>query len=1106
MKNFTPRKFYFILIFLFFSTVLFAQNIAINEIMSSNVTSVLDEDGTAQDWIELYNYGTETVSLNGFGLTDDPTILNKWTFPDVTLNANSYLLIWASSKNRIIIGQPLHTNFKISASEEIILTNSTGIVINSFPATVLPQNVSFGRQPNGTGTWMYFYQPTPNASNISVGLTELLVPPAFSQNSGVFSTPFDLTISHTNPNAVIIYTLDGSEPDINNLNGTNFQYKNQYPIEVNGTPGPFLSESYKSFQYSNPINIYDRSALPDKLTTKNSNQNPIYVPPVPVRKGTVLKAKCFVNGVGSTTVSRSYFVWSGGNPYSFPIISLQTQENNLFDYNIGTYTSGVDFDTWRANNPNNNQFYRPDWNNYARSGSLWEHPMNVEILNNSVSVLNQKGGYRIHGANSRTYVIKNLRLYASTDYEERGDFSKNLFTVPIFDAPNLSNNKFKRILLRGDGSGGSVAYDVVFNRLMQPLYNGLNRVQPAVHFVNGEYWGISAIRDYMDEYHYAYNFDLNKDNIAIVTCAGSNCGIDVGTVDDYSDYNDLQNYIINNDMANETFYTQVTSRLDIVSFIDHMVVQIYSGTNGYERSFWKARTPENGSYGDGKWRISVKDFDSALKTNEDWLAHWASIVGSPNEIMFTKLLANTSFKTKFINRFADMINSAFSTNNFLSVTNSVFDEVEPYLTENLNRNPSTDFYSVIDKQNLITYGNSHPVVQRNSIRTFFNIANNVNITLNVSDTSAGIIKMNTIDVSNATPGIAENPYPWTGIYFKNIPITCTAKAKQGYIFSHWSGDITGTNPEITFTPSEDKQVQANFILDPNGLDVVYFWYMSNAIPNNLPLQNLTSTYSSNNLTASLQFNSCLTGYPFTSTDTNWRTASMERRSAPTPLNYSSSANGDLLYDSGAMKGIQIKQPFKNGSLENILRIVFPTTGLQQIKISFAVETNGAANSLVFDYWNGTNWVNTGISNPITTIGVGYSLLEVNLNQVLLANNSAEFQFRIRFDGDNMFLSEGKRVQFNNIAIEAQQILAVQNVVDDLKFTAFPNPASTIVNVRSGETITNLELYNLYGQIVRTLSPNDSVFKVEIQDLPQGIYLLKAKSNGQKEKIIKIIKN
>ena len=1106
MNNYYTKKHFFFLLTFLFSITLFAQNIAVNEIMSSNVTSILDEDGSAQDWIELTNYGTEIVSLNGFGLTDDPTIPYKWTFPNVILNPNSYLLVWASSKNRIVVGQPLHTNFKISSNEQIILTNPMGILLSSAPATVLPQNVSLGRQPDGTGPYVYFYQSTPNASNSGIGLTELLIPPTFSQNSGVFTAPFDLTISHPNPNAVIIYTLDGSEPNINNLSGTNFQYKNIYPIEVNGSPGPFLSESYKSFQYLNPINIFDKSALPDKLTKKNSHQDAIYIPPIPVRKGMVLKAKSFVNGIGSTTVSKSYFVWSGGNPYNFPIVSLQTQENNLFDYNIGTYTSGIDFDTWRANNPDNTQSYRPDWNNYARSGSLWEYPMNVEVLNNSVSVLNQNAGYRIHGANSRTYVIKNLRFYADSNYEERGDFSCNLFNVPIFEAPNLSNNKFKRILLRGDGSGGSVAYDVVFNRLMQPIYNGVNRVQPVIHFINGEYWGISAMRDWMDEYHYANNFDLNKDNIAIVACGGSNCNLDVGVSADYDDYINLQNYITDNDMANENFYVQATNRLDIVSFIDHMVVEIYSGTNGYERSFWKTRTPENGGYGDGKWRTSIKDFDSALKTNEDWLAHWASIVGSPNEIMFTRLLANTGFKTHFINRFADLINSVFSTNNFSSVVNSTFDEVSPYLTENSNRNPATDFYAPIDKLNLISYGTEHPMVQRNSIRSFFNIANNVNIVLNVSDTSAGIIKINTIDVSNVTPGIAENPYPWTGIYFKNIPITLTAKAKQGYIFSHWSGDISGTNPEITFTPDGDKQVQANFILDPNGLNVVYFWFMNSTIPNNLPLQNLNATYSNNNLTASLQFNSCLAGYPFTLTDPNWRVAAMERKNAPTPLNYFSSANGDLPYDSGAMKGIQIKQPFKNGSLENVLRIVFSTTGLQQIKISFAVETDGAANALVFDYWDGTNWVNTGISNPTTAIGVGYSLVEVNLSQVLVANNQTGFQFRIRFDGSNMFLSEGKRVQFNNIAIEAQQILSVRNNDVDLKFTAYPNPASTFVNVKSSETITQLELYNLYGQIVRTLSPKTSTFKVDIQDLPQGIYLLKAKSEREKEKVIKIIKN
>lgn len=1105
MKIFSSKKCFILLFSFCFSIVINAQKIAFNEIMSSNTTSILDEDATHQDWIELYNYGTENVNLSGFGLTDDILLPFKWTFPNVTLNAKSYMLIWASDKNRVVVGQPYHTNFKLSATEALFLTNATGVLLNSVPATPLPQNVTFGRQPDGIGAFKYFYQPTPNASNTGTGLAELLAPPVFSQNSGVFTASFNLTISHPNPNAIIIYTTDGSEPNINNLNGTNFQYKNVYPIEVNGAPGPFLSESYRSFQYSNPINIYDKSPLPDKLTTKSSNQFPIYIPPIPVRKGTVLKAKAYVNGVGSATISRSFFVWPNGNPYNIPIISLQTQEDNLFDYNKGTYTAGVDFETWRKNNPDNNQFNRYEWNNYARSGSLWEYPVSVEVLNNSVSVLNQNAGYRIHGANSRTFVIKNLRLYADTDYEERGDFKQNLFTVPIFDAPNLSNDKFKQILMRGDGSG-TVANDVVFNKLMQPVYNGANRVQPVIHFINGEYWGISAIRDNMDEHHYANNFDLNKDNIAIVKCAGGNCDIDVGTVTDFADYDNLQSYIINNDMANESFYNQATARLDIVSFIDHMVLQIYSGNDGYERSFWKARTPENGSYGDGKWRTSVKDFDAALRTYKDWLKHWASVAGPPSEMMFTKLLANSSFKTKFVNRFADLINSVFSSNNFLSVTNKVFDELAPYLTENSNRNPSQNFYSAANKQNLISYGNDQPVVQRNSILSFFNIPNTANIQLDVSDNAAGFIKMNTIDVSNSTPGITANPYPWTGIYFNTIPVTLKANAKPGYVFSHWSGDISSINPEITFTPDSDRKLKANFILDVNGARVVYFWFMGTDIPNNLPLDRLTSSYSKNNFTAALQFDSCLSGYPFTSADINWRVAAMERRNAPTPLNYSSASNNDLPYDTGVMRGIQIKQPFKNGNLENMLRLVFPTTNLQQIKISFAVETDGAANLLIFDYWDGTKWTNTGISNPTETIGVGYKLVTINLSQVLVANNQSEFQFRIRFGGDNMFLSEGKRVQFNNIAIEGQNTLSVQNFENDMTFLAYPNPTIYEVNLQSSEQINEVQLYNLQGQVVRALKPNSLNFKIDMLDLPQGIYLLKATSEIKKEKIIKIVKN
>lgn len=397
-------------------------------------------------------------------------------------------------------------------------------------------------------------------------------------------------------------------------------------------------------------------------------------------------------------------------------------------------------------------------------------------------------------------------------------------------------------------------------------------------------------------------------------------------------------------------------------------------------------------------------------------------------------------------------------------------------------------------------------MQRNSIKTFFNIANTVDITISLSNNDAGTVKMNTIDITSDTPGILENPYPWTGIYFQNIPVTVKAKANPGFVFSHWSGDVTGTTEEVTFTPSANQQIQANFIPDGEALDLVYFWFFDGDIPNNTPLQSLNATYASNNLTASLQYDSCLVGYPFTSADTNWRKASMERKNAPTAVNYFEAGNENLPYASGSMKGIQIKQPFQDGTLENTLRMVFPTTNLEQIKISFAVENDGAANGLVFDYWNGTEWTNTGIANPSVVIGTGYSAVGIDLSSVVLANNQTSFQFRIRFTGDNMFASDGNEVLFNNFAVEGQTVLSTPNLTRELKFTAYPNPSQTVVNINSSEQISVLELYNLYGQRVLQMQPNSTSYSIDIQNLPVGVYLLKAISDKQKEKVVKIIKN
>ena len=97
-----------------------AADIFISEFLASNDDGLLDEDGDSSDWIELFNAGPDDVDLGEYFLTDDDAELDKWAFPNQLLRADNFLLVFASDKDRAIVDQPLHTNFRLGASGEYL--------------------------------------------------------------------------------------------------------------------------------------------------------------------------------------------------------------------------------------------------------------------------------------------------------------------------------------------------------------------------------------------------------------------------------------------------------------------------------------------------------------------------------------------------------------------------------------------------------------------------------------------------------------------------------------------------------------------------------------------------------------------------------------------------------------------------------------------------------------------------------------------------------------------------------------------------------------------------------------------------------------------------
>ncbi len=191
--------------------------VIINEIMAENVGGVTDEDGEAVDWIELYNPGTQAVELRGWGLTDDLTRPHQWVFPDVTLPAGGFLVLYASGKDRRSPGAGafLHTNFKLSIEGEYLglygPDTPAGAVSELAPKYAAQRpGSSYGRQPDGV--WGYFTPGTPGVANGTSLITNVVADVHFNVSRCTFNRPFDLWLSCATPGATIHYTLDGSTP------------------------------------------------------------------------------------------------------------------------------------------------------------------------------------------------------------------------------------------------------------------------------------------------------------------------------------------------------------------------------------------------------------------------------------------------------------------------------------------------------------------------------------------------------------------------------------------------------------------------------------------------------------------------------------------------------------------------------------------------------------------------------------------------------------------------------------------------------------------------------------------------------------------------------
>ncbi len=221
----------------------------INEFMPANTSTITDENGEYEDWVEIYNPNDYSVDLGGLYLTDNhyPETATMTQIPITdaitTIPAHGYKMFWFDEDMDQGI---FHVNTKLGTSGDAIYLVGPDMqtIIDSVSwnaSTGFGSDLSMGRITDGGDSWTLFgagfeHNPTPGISNNPVG------------NSGENGSPAIMELS-VYPNPV------KSKLHIN-LKGT----KSSYKVQIYNIKGQ-LVKTYNSLgEKSTDWDLRDRSS------------------------------------------------------------------------------------------------------------------------------------------------------------------------------------------------------------------------------------------------------------------------------------------------------------------------------------------------------------------------------------------------------------------------------------------------------------------------------------------------------------------------------------------------------------------------------------------------------------------------------------------------------------------------------------------------------------------------------------------------------------------------------------------------------------------------------------------------------------------------------
>ena len=639
-----------------------ANSVCINEVCTKN-TQLAAPDGQFYDYIELYNNSSSSVSLDGYGLSDDEAVPYAFKFPSgTTIGAKSYLVIYCGVKESVSF---LGADFGLSKDGENLVFSNQNSIMERFEVPALADDTAYARVPDGSDSFAVLNQLSAGKTNPTNAVNEVVVSkPQFSKGSGFYSNGFSLTLSAPS-GSTIYYTTNGSDP------------------------------TTSSTRYSSPIEIYDKSSEENVYSAITNIAPTGYgAPTEPVKKAMIVRAIA-VDSQGRTSEieTNSYFIGYTNNDCEtkMRVVSLVTDPSNLFDDEKGIYVLGNKANQGGGMGGMMGGFGGVAPANYTQSGREWERPANFTLFENGQEKFSANIGIRIHGAYTRQDPQKSFNIYARSDYGP-SKLNYDFFDGKLLNYKGKVIDSFDSLTLR---TGANDKDTKIRDRLNQEMVSdrdiGMLLQTECIVFIDGEYWGVYNLMEKISKDYVSDHFKVKAGDVCIIKTDEQTDGSDQG----WQDYQTLKQFAQSANFSNADSVEQFYSLCDAKSFADYMATELILGNSDFGNNnyaLWKTETvdPEK-VYADGKWRFLLFDTEygqglygqsnantnafQSLKSKNTWITK-----------MFFGLLDNSAkFRELFVTCYYDLCNENYSASKVTSRLNELISAYSPAMPESLER-------------------------------------------------------------------------------------------------------------------------------------------------------------------------------------------------------------------------------------------------------------------------------------------------------------------------------------------------------------------------------------------------------------------------------------